>query len=184
MTKVKYNTNMKTKTTGIYKITERSTGKCYIGQSKNIEGRWKKHHKRFPPSGFDYDIIRTTENAKFSNAFEKYYINFYDSHRNGFNKTVGGSGIKVIFVDENTRKKLSAAKTGKKASAEAKVKMSAAKTGRPKTAEHKANISAAKKNAPTFQCPHCPKSCKATAFKRYHGDNCKMKPKENENGNF
>ena len=32
--------------TGIYKITEISTGKCYVGQAANIADRWKQHIKR------------------------------------------------------------------------------------------------------------------------------------------
>lgn len=32
--------------TGIYKITEISTGKCYVGQAANLSDRWKQHIKR------------------------------------------------------------------------------------------------------------------------------------------
>lgn len=32
--------------TGIYKITEIATGKCYVGQAANISDRWKQHIKR------------------------------------------------------------------------------------------------------------------------------------------
>lgn len=32
--------------TGIYKITEISSGKCYIGQAANLADRWKQHIKR------------------------------------------------------------------------------------------------------------------------------------------
>lgn len=32
--------------TGIYKITEITTGKCYVGQAANIADRWKQHIKR------------------------------------------------------------------------------------------------------------------------------------------
>jgi group I intron endonuclease len=32
--------------TGIYKITEIESGKCYIGQAANIADRWKQHIKR------------------------------------------------------------------------------------------------------------------------------------------
>lgn len=32
--------------TGIYKITEIETGKCYVGQAANLADRWKQHIKR------------------------------------------------------------------------------------------------------------------------------------------
>lgn len=32
--------------TGIYKITEISTGKCYVGQARDIASRWRQHIKR------------------------------------------------------------------------------------------------------------------------------------------
>jgi hypothetical protein len=32
--------------TGIYKITEIESGKCYVGQAANIAERWKQHIKR------------------------------------------------------------------------------------------------------------------------------------------
>ena len=32
--------------TGIYKLTEIATGKCYVGQAANISDRWKQHIKR------------------------------------------------------------------------------------------------------------------------------------------
>ena len=35
-----------TEKTGIYKITEIATGKCYVGQAVGISSRWKQHIKR------------------------------------------------------------------------------------------------------------------------------------------
>jgi hypothetical protein len=32
--------------TGIYKITEIASGKCYVGQAANLSERWKQHIKR------------------------------------------------------------------------------------------------------------------------------------------
>jgi len=110
---------------GIYKITEISTGRCYIGQSirchshsanKKLgtqKGRWLEHHKRFPPALFTYEVVREVSNLQFMNSFEKFYIKLYDSHANGFNKTIGGSGMKVLYVSADTREKIRAAAKGR-----------------------------------------------------------------------
>ena len=93
-------------TIGIYKITEITTGKCYIGQSKNVEGRWKDHHKRFPPQLFNYEILVSCDKTELD-LYEKEFIAHFDSHRNGFNKTIGGSGIKVTDPHPETIQKVS-----------------------------------------------------------------------------
>ncbi len=132
-------------TIGIYCITERATGRCYIGQSKHIEKRWKVHYKKFPLDLFSYAIIRTVTIPAFMNSFERHYIRLYDSHCNGFNQTIGGSNIRATHPDAETRAKLSAAGIGRKHSDETKAKMAAAKTGqkgKPLTEEHRAKQSA------------------------------------------
>jgi len=93
-------------TCGIYKITEHSTGKCYIGQSKNIQNRWKGHHKRFSPQFFNYEILISCNKIELD-TFEKEFIAHFDSHHNGFNKTIGGSGIKVTDPHPETIQKVS-----------------------------------------------------------------------------
>lgn len=82
---------------GIYKITEKSTGKSYIGQSVDIARRFYEHqtstldwHKLIQenPTNWDYSIIEQCEENEL-NAREKYWIEYYDSCKNGFNKTLG-----------------------------------------------------------------------------------------------
>lgn len=120
-------------TIGIYKITCQTTGQCYIGQSKHIEDRWRDHHKRFSPDAYDYEILRIVNIPQFMNAFEKHYIKLYDSHVNGFNLTLGGTGFKCRYrapVSELTRERLAKSATGKTPSAEARLKISKAQVGR------------------------------------------------------
>ena len=95
---------------GIYKITNKINGKCYIGQSINIEKRWKAHkNKAFCPSSNDYEklLYRAMrkyglENFSFEvlecctigelDSKEKYYIQFYQSYKDkGYNQDEGGS---------------------------------------------------------------------------------------------
>jgi hypothetical protein len=58
----------------------------YIGQSKNIENRWKEHHKSYDPREFEYTIIMTCrpEHLQF---FERAFILAYNSHDAGMNNT-------------------------------------------------------------------------------------------------
>jgi len=131
-------------TIGIYKITCKETGRCYIGQSKHIEVRWKTHQKkRFPPQDFDYEILITCPIADL-NELEVLMIKTFDSHANGYNKTIGGTSIKSTHADAETRAKISASLTGIKLTDEHKAKLSAAKKGKklgPQTAEHRKKLS-------------------------------------------
>lgn len=94
---------------GIYKITNTINGKCYIGQSVNIEKRWIVHKRVYNnPNAheYDYHIYRAfrkygIEQFKFEvieecsiadlNQREIYWINYYNSYKDGYNQTSGGS---------------------------------------------------------------------------------------------
>lgn len=106
--------------TGIYKITNIKNNKCYIGQSKNIDKRFKQHKIYSPNVKMDKDIQKYgRESFKYEilelckidelNEKELYYSNLYNSIQNGYNvKKCGNSKkplekekiIKSIFVDE------------------------------------------------------------------------------------
>lgn len=92
-------------TQGIYKLVNTINEQVYVGQSIDIEQRFKehigmlegnKHHayklqefynKNKAKKGFKvtYGIVEEIDNGKYLNAREKYYIDFYDAHKNGFN---------------------------------------------------------------------------------------------------
>jgi hypothetical protein len=132
-------------TIGIYCITEISTGLCYIGQSKSIERRWKKHQKvRFPLHRFKHEVLMQCPEEDL-NRYEVDFISRWDSHRNGFNKTIGGTAIKSTHPDSDTRAKTSASMKGKPKSAEARVKMSESKKGKSLSDETRAKMSASAK---------------------------------------
>lgn len=91
---------------GIYKITNKINNHCYIGQSKNIEERWK-HHRNFPLKNSKYPLylafvkygidnfsFEVLEECSIDELDDKEikYINQYDSYNNGYNQTKGGSG--------------------------------------------------------------------------------------------
>ena len=93
---------------GIYKITQLSTNKCYIGQSKNIKERLREHMKCGlgidTPSGnklyqamlenslddFTFEMIEECD-ANSLNEKEKYYIEFFCAYDYGFNSNRGVS---------------------------------------------------------------------------------------------
>lgn len=111
-------------TCGIYKITNEINGKCYIGQSCDIERRWSGHihaakynieNNKFYNSinkhricNFSLDIIKICKKEEL-NYFECFYIMIYDSISNGLNSSSGG--IKPIYCKE-TCDKLSISKLG------------------------------------------------------------------------
>ena len=87
---------------GIYKITNLINGKCYIGQSRNIQNRWRRHRssndeysihlafRKYGLENFKFEIIEECSVDKLNDR-EKYWINFYDSYENGYNETLGGT---------------------------------------------------------------------------------------------
>ena len=95
------------KTTGIYKITEITTNRMYIGQAVDIGTRWKEHVKaalgvdsgsgsskfyramaKNGPENFTFEILEVCE-RKILNDRELYWIDFYNAVSYGFNsKTI------------------------------------------------------------------------------------------------
>jgi len=169
---------MKNVTIGIYLITEKATGKMYVGLAggrDGIEGRWKFHKSfrgNYPENFFSYEILHPcpygTTRAELS-RLEKFYIRELDCMEpNGFNRTSGGT--RSTEVSEATRKKHSESKkgkppnnAGKPQSEEAKRKKSETLKGRvrgPMSEEHKKNISTGKKgkSSPGLRNPKGPMS--------------------------
>ena len=94
---------------GIYKIQNLINQKCYIGQSINIDRRWKDEKRtafditaknyNYPISqafrkygleNFNFEIIEECLQSEL-NEKERYWINYYDSFFNGYNQTLGDS---------------------------------------------------------------------------------------------
>ena len=88
----------------IYKITNISNNKVYIGQSiRPIEQRFKRHiydamnnvldtHfaraiRKYGPTNFVIELLDTAENQNELNLKEQYYINKYNSVITGYNET-------------------------------------------------------------------------------------------------
>lgn len=87
--------------TGIYKITEIESGKCYVGQAANIADRWKQHIKRglgaetptrnklYPamnaigPQNFTFEVIEECERALLDER-EDYWQEYFKAKEFGY----------------------------------------------------------------------------------------------------
>lgn len=88
---------------GIYKIENKLNGKIYIGQSNNIERRFKEHQtkgessripvdiaiQKYGRNNFTYDIVEETSIENLNEA-EKFWIQKFNSIEKGYNCSNGG----------------------------------------------------------------------------------------------
>ena len=93
----------------VYKIQSRTSNKVYIGITKGtLEKRFKRHvrnalkedshykfHRALRKYGADDFVVSVVEECDDSLLIEreKFYIEKYDSYRNGYNSTIGGDGF-------------------------------------------------------------------------------------------
>ena len=95
----------------IYKWTCNKTGKSYIGRTSNPIGRKKQHIKNGSKvtninnklytamrkyNDWTYTILERNIPNNQLDKYECYYIGLYDSYKNGYNSTIGGSGQHYI----------------------------------------------------------------------------------------
>lgn len=102
---------------GIYKITKKENGKCYIGQSNDIQRRMSEHKtkgsssripldvaiQKYGVDAFTYEVIEECPIEKL-NERESYWIEYYNSVNNGYNCSIGGDQQSV--GSQNGRAKL------------------------------------------------------------------------------
>ena len=137
------------KITGIYKITNKINGKCYIGKSIDVYRRWEeeKHFRsvnehlksafeKYGFENFSFEILEECEESALDSK-EIYYISLLDATNNkkGYNMTFGGTGGKltseVIERIKKTKEKNGYTKfwLGKKIPSETKEKISKSLSG-------------------------------------------------------
>lgn len=125
----------KVKICGIYKLENLVNGKVYIGQSVDIEKRWKMHQWASTQETYNNNIIYRAilkygwdnfskeileeVNEEELNQKEIYYIkkfNSYIGYKNnwGYNMTIGGGATTGLICSVETRKKISESQKGHK----------------------------------------------------------------------
>lgn len=94
--------------TGIYKITNLVNGNSYVGQSVDIQKRWKREQedanninshsynyplmrafRKYGVNNFDFQVIEECS-IEDLNEKEKFWIDYYDTFFHGYNQTLGG----------------------------------------------------------------------------------------------
>lgn len=112
---------------GIYKITS-PIGRVYIGQSVDIERRWKRYrrydsekqtrlHRSLLKHGVEshiFEILETCEKEELNDK-EIYYINFFNSFNNEMGLNLNGGGGNYKISDE-TKERMRISRIGRKLS--------------------------------------------------------------------
>ncbi|HHT9147125.1 MAG TPA: GIY-YIG nuclease family protein [Candidatus Wunengus sp. YC61] len=166
---------------GIYKIENLVNGKVYIGSSVDIKNRWRQHLQclvkgkhgnrylqrawdKYGAENFKFDIVEKCD-SKILVEREQQFMDFFDACQCGYNLSpTAGSNLGIIHSEES-RKKNSIARTGKKRgphSEEHRRKISIAGKGikkKPLSEEHKRILSMRLKGKPQ------PFNCKPSPFK-------------------
>lgn len=90
----------------IYRAINKINGKSYIGQTVNFKSRVWQHMrcyekenclfhealKEYGYENFEWEVIETCDEREKAVELEKYYIEFYNTYRNGYNENKGGVG--------------------------------------------------------------------------------------------
>ena len=136
----------------IYKITNLKNKKIYIGQTKRtLEERMSEHCrkginyidraiKKHGINSFKIEIIEECKNIDELNERERYWIKKLETKApKGYNLTDGGEGTAGHIVSNETRRKMSELRKGRKfhpLSEEHRKKISLANKGRKRSAEY------------------------------------------------
>lgn len=126
----------------IYKITNKTNKKSYIGQTvKILKIRWNEHCqkrggctalysaiKKYGKDNFDLEVITECKSIDEMNLRETFYIKLFNTlAHNGYNLTTGGNNFTMLL---GSRKGTKNSFYGKKHSEETKKKMSILRIGK------------------------------------------------------
>ena len=149
-------------TEGVIYRYKSPSGKYYIGQTINEESRRynflydKKYagdkidyaRKKYGPENFEYAVLMKVigddkeEVIGYLNQLEQFFIQKYDSVKNGYNSSDGG---KNGILSEETKRKMSEVRTGHPTSEETKRKISEKHKGKTYSVETRRKMSESRK---------------------------------------
>lgn len=163
-------------TCGIYLIVREDTSQMYVGQSNNIERRWKEHirgadidssrlERAMRKHGANKFSIKTItelpDDEKLLNTHEKYWINFYNTYEDKFHYNLSEGGETSPMKNPDTVKKVLENRVDqsgennpfykKQHTKESKEKISKAKKGIKQPLERKINQSLNQNNSNYFR---------------------------------
>jgi group I intron endonuclease len=141
----------------IYKLTNKTNGMSYIGQTtRTLKRRWNEHlcfakngtcdinkaiHE-YGKDNFDKEILVECSSKIELREKEDYFVDTYNCLRPfGYNMIRNYFGSNYWPISEETRKKMSDAQKGRVCSEETRKKMSEVRKGKPKSEEWKKKIS-------------------------------------------
>lgn len=137
----------------VYKATNKINGKSYIGQTTQSLDRRKRSHisralnnmdgayfhralNKYGKINFKWCVIKNCYSLDDLNKFEIKFIREYDTFNNGYNLDLGGKGSIGFRHSEETKRKMSLSKRGKRNP----------NYGRVFSEEHRVKLSIAGKN--------------------------------------
>ena len=152
-------------TVGVYTITHRESGNCYVGQSCDMPRRWSEHRKmlrnnkhhskylqrawaKYGENSFDFQVAETCDLDDLTER-EQWWM---DKLLPVFNTAPAAGSTRGLVPSAETRANLRAINTGKKHSPEARVRISESMKAHlaefprvPMSSETRTKISATKK---------------------------------------
>lgn len=190
-------------TYSIYKITNLVNSKCYIGFTEDVKRRWKQHKvnrkngvkplyqafRKYGIENFAFEVIYESEDRDETLLIkEPYYIQLYDSIKNGYNFQEGGNNTNTQDLREKNRKRMlennpmkdpeiKKKNTGMFVSGQKPIiteerneKIRQSKLGNNN--HNYGNPNAAKPLNEYITCPHCGISMNKGNYKRWHISKC------------
>ena len=142
------------KTSGVYCITNLINGKKYIGKSDNnvlvrlrhhMQGKKSNSHlqdsiKKYGIENFRFEILELCDKS-ICGQRERYWIEKFDTFKNGYNHTTGGEGESGWHLSPEAIEKTAKVHRGKIMSEHTKKLLSDARKGTPISEENKKKLS-------------------------------------------